>query len=139
MLTLKHLGRIESKDPYLGETLRAIQDAINQGHATVGVDPVGKYPAPKALTALAVSAAKGVFSITITDNANAHANLIYYAQADTQPSFATARTYSLGTSLNLDLNLGSQVLYWRAYARYPGSDPSPYTTFGSPTAVAGGN
>ena|SRR5271157_310251 len=136
MLRLPHLGRIKMKDPYLGETLENIQNAINQGHGTVGVDPTQPYPTPKALSSISVTAALGLFKITLVDSANNHENLNYFVQASVNPAFLNPRTYALGTSLTGDFNLGNQTLYWRAYAKFPGSAQSPYTNFGSP--VIGG-
>ena len=136
MLKLIHRDAIGMQDWRMGETLRQIEEAINQGHATVGVDATQPYPTPKALTSITVTGAAGLFTVTLVDNANNHANLNYFAQADTGPAFLTARTYALGTSLTGDFALGAgKTLYWRAYAKFPGSAQSPYTVFGAPTAV----
>jgi len=136
MLKLIHRDAIAQKDWRIGESLRQIEDAINQGHATVGVDPTQPYPTPAALTSISVTAAMGLFTITLVDNANNHENLNYFVQADSTPAFLNARTYALGTSLTLDLNLGNKTLYWRAYAKFPGSKQSPFTNLAS--AVIGG-
>lgn len=136
MLKLIHRDALGQKNWQLGETLLQIENAINQGHATVGVDPTQPYPTPKALSSISVTAALGLFKITLVDSANNHENLNYFVQASVNPAFLNPRTYALGTSLTGDFNLGNQTLYWRAYAKFPGSAQSPYTNFGSP--VIGG-
>ena|SRR5208283_51783 len=131
MLKLIHRDALGQKNWQLGETLLQIENAINQGHGTVGVDPTQPYPTPKALSSISVTAALGLFKITLVDSANNHENLNYFVQADSNPAFLNARTYALGTSLTGDFALGAgKTLYWRAYAKFPGSQPSPFTNFG---------
>jgi len=140
VLTLKHLGALEAQNPLLGETLRAIQVAINQGHATVGVDPTGKFPAPSPPSALAVTALNGWFDAVITDP-NPQRGVFYHIDFDTVASFPAPRTQFNGSSRTWYVQLGNQTLFWRVSSQYLGSDQSPYIYFGTqaiPTAVIGG-
>jgi hypothetical protein len=139
MLSLKHLGKLEAQDPYLGETLRAIQKAINQGHATAGVDPTGPFPTPAAPSSIIVTAANGWFDVSIMDS-NPQRGLVYFIDYDTNPNFPAARTEYRGPTRNWYVQLGNQTLYWRCHSQYLGSNPSPFTVFGgsTPTPVVGG-
>jgi hypothetical protein len=142
ILTLPHLGLIESKDVYLGETIRTIQNAINQHGITVGVDPMpaSTFPPPTAPTSLEVTAQNGFFDCIITD-ANPQRGVLYFLDWSTTANFAAPRTISLGPARTEYKQLGNQTLYWRAYSQYQGSNISGYTYFGTqaaPTPVVGG-
>ncbi len=139
MLRLPHLGRIETKDPYLAETLRSIQNAINQHGKVAGIDPAGVFPTPSAPTGITVTAANGWFDISVQDS-NPQRGLNYFVDYDTSPSFPAPRTIPLGPTRNDYKQLGNQTLYWRAHSQFQGSDPSPYTVLGgaTPTPVVGG-
>ena len=140
MLILPHLNTILRADPRTGETLKAIRDAINQGHATVGVDPTGPYPTPTAPASLAVTATGGWFDAIITD-ANPQRGLSYFLDWSTDAAFSLPRTEYLGPGRSKYIQLGNQTLFWRCYSQYFGSNISAYTYFGTqanPTAVVGG-
>jgi hypothetical protein len=140
MLTLKHLGDIERKDPLLGQTLRKILQAVNLHGQTAGIDPTGAFPAPAAPTSLSVTAANGFFDAVISDS-NPQRGVEYFLDWSTDPGFPAARTIPMGPTRTEYKQLGSQTLYFRCYSQYPGSNPSPYTYFGTqanPTAVVGG-
>lgn len=139
MLTLKHLGLIEAKDPYLGETLRSVQTAINQHGKTVGVDPTGAFPAPQAPVSIAVSAQNGFFDVVLTDS-NPVRGTEYWLEWDTNPNFPAPRPIHLVGARNWYGQLGNLTLYWRGAAQFFGSNLSPWTVYGgaTPTAVVGG-
>lgn len=139
MLTLPHLGIIERENPRLGETVRAIQTAINQHGVTVGVDPTGAFPTPAAPQAIAVSAANGFFDVVITD-ADPVRGVEYWLEWDTNPAFPAPRQIHLVAARNWYGQLGNQTLYWRAAKQYQGSNLSPWVVFGgaTPTGVVGG-
>lgn len=142
MLTLPHLGIIERNDPRLGETIRSIQNAINQHGTVSGVDPTAVYPTPDAPSSLSVTAANGFFDAVITD-ANPVRGVEYWLEWSTEASFSTATTRQihLVASRNWYGQLGNMTLYWRCFSQFPGSNPSGFTYFGTsakPTAVVGG-
>lgn len=142
MLTLPHLGLIERRDPFVGETFRTIQDAVNRAGITVGVDPspAATYPPPTAPTSLSVAAENGFFDCVITD-ANPQRGVVYFLDYSTTPNFGAPRTISLGPARTEYKQLGNQTLYWRCYSQFQGSNISGYTYFGTqaaPTPVVGG-
>ena|ERR1700680_733154 len=138
MLKLKHSGVI--RDPLLKEDLERIVTAVNQHAQTAGFDPTGPFPTPSAPTSLSVTALNGFFDAVISDS-NPQRGLEYFLDWDTAPGFPAARTIPLGPTRTEYKQLGNQTLYFRCYSQYRGSDPSPYTYFGTranPTAVVGG-
>lgn len=140
MLTLKHLGKLESQDPYLGETLRQIRDAINQHGVTAGIDPTGVFPTPTAPSTILVTQVAGGFDVSITD-ADPQRGLSYFLDFDTAASFPAPRTIPLHPTRNVYIPLGAGTYFFRCYAQYAGSHPSAYTVFGgtaTPQSVTGG-
>jgi hypothetical protein len=128
----------EDRDPYLYETLVKIVSAVNATSANAGVDPATPSPAPPAIAALKVQAANGWFDLAITDPAVTRPGLFYFAESDVTPAFSAPRVYFLGASRNLYVQLGNQMLYWRAYSQFVGSLASTPVTFGSPAAAVTG-
>jgi len=140
VLTLKNLGIYERSDPRLGETLRQIQDAINQHGQVAGIDPTGVYPTPAAPASLSVTGANGFFDAVITDP-NPVRGTEYWLEWSTSPSFLNPRQIHLVASRNWYGQLGNMTLYWRCFSQFQGSNPSGFTYFGTsanPTAVVGG-
>ena len=140
MLSLPHLGRIETQDPFLAETLRAIQTAINLHGKVVGVDPGGgAFPAPDAPNAISVVSVPTGLDVSITDN-NPQRGEIYFVDYALTASFAGARTEQLGASRNVILPVGATTWFVRCYSSLQGSEISPSTVFGgsNPQSVLGG-
>lgn len=139
MLTVAQLAPLKSRDPYLYETLVKIVAAVNAASQNAGVDPATPSPAPTPIAALKVQAANGWFDLAITDPGASRPGLFYFVESDVTPAFSAPRVYFLGASRNLYVQLGNQMLYWRAYSQYVGSLPSGPVTYGiPPVAVAGG-
>lgn len=140
MLTLKHLGWIENMYPsQMAETLRAIEDAINQHGTIAGIDPTGSFPAPTAPTSLAVTQVAGGFDVAISDS-DPRRGLSYFVEFSATAGFEAPRTVPLGPTRNVYLPFGAATYYFRCYAQYMGSDRSPYTVLGgtTPQSVTGG-
>lgn len=140
MLTLKHLGKIEAQDPYLGETLRSMQTAINLHGTIAGVDPSGgAFPAPDPPNAISVVSVPTGLDVSITDN-NPQRGEIYFVDYAPTASFAGARTEQLGASRNVILPVGATTWFVRCYSSLQGSEISGYTVFGgaNPQSVLGG-
>lgn len=140
MLTLPHLGRIESKDPYVAETFRSILAAINLHGTIVGVDPTGSFPAPDAPNAISVVSVANGLDVSITDN-NPQRGEIYFVDYAPVASFIGARTEQLGASRNVILPVGATTWFVRCYSSLQGSEISGYTVFGggTPQSVTGGS
>jgi hypothetical protein len=139
MLKIGQLAQIKSESPYVYEALTQLVNAVNAVGRATGVDPSGSISAPAPIGNLSVSAADGIFDLTITDNSSVHRGIFYFAESDTTPAFARPYVYFLGSSRSYRIALGNQTLYWRAYSQYLGSDPSAPVTFGTPPiAVTGG-
>jgi hypothetical protein len=150
MLTIPQIAQTRQISPYLYESLNQIVGAINSLAARTGVDaapaaqaPAGQsLPAPAAPASLTVSAASGAFNVTVGASPGATSAALYFLEAAGDPAFGAGDTtvYPLGSSLVANLSLGNETLYFRARAKYPDSDYSPYVVFGgsTPAAVTGG-
>jgi hypothetical protein len=150
MLDTASLGYLAIDNPVLYDWLVSLAGSFNQLQQQVGVDtaPAPQTSAAQALSApqppasLAVTAARGVFSIAIGASRGAAPSVQYFLESSSDATFpSTTVAYALGSTLSLSLNLGNAARYFRARAKYPSSNYSPYTYFGTaanPTAVAGG-
>jgi len=120
-----------------------IEDAINHLAVNAGVDANGaKLPPPRPLQAFNVqSDGNGTFHASISHDAQLNRGIAYFAEYDTDPSFAkphvvpmhTSRTMIPQTLPHKDGNGNVINYYWRAYAQYPGSDPGVKMNFGGTT------
>lgn len=146
MLTLKHLGLIEGSKSladvppaYLAETLRTLMNAHNVHGSISGIDPAGGvFPTPNAPTSIKVTSVGGGFDVSVVDAAPQR-GVYYFVEYDASPNFIAPRAVPMLTTRNVYLPLGTATYFFRAYAQYRGSNPSPYTVFGiPPTGVAGG-
>lgn len=139
MLKIGQLAQIKSESPYVYEALTQIVSAVNSLSRATGVDPAGSISPPAPVASLSVVAADGIFDLAITDHSAVNRGIYYFAESDTTPAFAAPYVHFLGSSRNLRVALGNQILYWRAYSQYLGSEPSEPVTFGTPPApVSGG-
>ncbi len=139
MLKIGQLAQIKAESPYVYEALTQLVNAVNAVGRATGVDPSGPINPPATIGSLSVTAAGGIFDLSITDNSAVHRGIFYFAESDTTPAFLRPYVHFLGSSRNYRIALGNQTLYWRAYSQYLGSDPSAPVTFGTPpTAVTGG-
>lgn len=127
---LPNMSHIMEKDPKLWEILTTIQNNLQ---ATT-------QPAPPEVSAIAVTAANGYFTIALTDNGKINSGLHYFIEYSPTADFQQPIVIDNGASRTAVLNLGNQTLFWRAYSQYltPFSPPSKPVTFGNPTGVIGG-
>lgn len=134
----------QQKDPRLGETLQAIQDAFNTMAQQAGISAQGQQITPTPPQQLNVTAAGGVYDIQIQDNAPSQTGIApdYFLEYSTTPGFVAPVVVHLGPARNHRVTLGNQTLYWRTYSQFGrASQPSSPTYFGTaqtPTPVAGG-
>lgn len=142
MLTLPHLGRIEAQDPYLGETLRKIQEHINLIATQTGTSGT-PLPAPPNIRSITVTAQNGQFNITLSDpdgQALQSLGIHYFLEWATDAAFSNPTVEDIGPSRGESLQLGNLTLYWRAYSQFRNSTISQKIVYGgtSPIAVVGG-
>ena len=139
MLKIGQLAQIKSDSPYVYEALTQLVSGVNAVGLATGVDPAGSLIAPATIGGLNVVAADGIFDLAITDHSAVRRGIFYFVESATTPAFSRPYVHFLGSSRNLRVAMGNQMLYWRAYSQYLGSDPSAPVTFGTPaTGVAGG-
>ena len=150
MLNIPLIAQTRQISPYLYESLNQIVGAINSLASQTGVDaapaaqaPAGQsLPAPAAPASLTVSASAGTFRITLGASPGSTSAALYFLEAAGDAAFGAGDTtvYPLGSSLVANLSLGNVTLYFRARAKYPDSDYSPYVIFGgsTPAGIVGG-
>jgi hypothetical protein len=140
MLTLQHLPYLKSKDPRLYETIRSIRNGILSLAQQAGIGASGRMPAPE-IQSISVTAANGIFSISVTDKSVTHLGISYFVEYADNPNFDNSHTLFMGPSRNENgLFLGSGTFYFRTFSQYQNSPPSPKVIFGgsTPAGVAGG-
>lgn len=140
MISLGQLKHIQRTDPRLYEAITSLQDSINKLNNYHGIDTSGNVKAPATIGGLNVTAANGVFRVTITDRSSVNKGITYFLEHDTSSSFPHPVTVDLGASRSWVDFLGSATFFFRAYSSYPLSPPSSAVVFGgaTPTGVAGG-
>lgn len=148
MLQIPQIAQTRQISPYLYEALQKIVGAVNSLGARIGVDPVPapqvatglNLPAPAAPGSLAVTAARGSFTIALGASAGATSAVGYFLESSASANFSAATVYPLSGATQATLSLGNVTLYFRARAKYPESDYSPYVIFGgaTPLGVTGG-
>lgn len=146
MHRVKNLDAITARDPYIGEALKDLAQAVNNMGQRVGTDPNGIFPTPQEISSISVVAANGVFDIQIVDDHLRSVGLpvpiTYFAEYSTDKNFINPPpiVVNMGPSRNKVIFLGSQTLFWRGYSQYFGSKPSPPVVFGGskPIGVVGG-
>jgi hypothetical protein len=150
MLNIPQIAETRQISPYLYESLNKIVGAVNSLAARVGVDaapaaqaPAGmSLPAPGAPASLAVTGAAGVFSVTLGASSGATSAALFFLEVSGDAGFSAGDTtvYPLGAALQANLALGNVTRYFRARAKYPESNYSPYVIYGgaTPAAVVGG-
>jgi hypothetical protein len=127
---LRNLDHHRVVDSKLWETLTDIQSHLR----------AASQPAPPQVSGIAVTAANGWFTVTLTDNGNVNSGIHYFIEYSTTAGFQQPVVIDNGASRTGVFNLGNQTLFWRAYSQYffPFSPPSAPIVFGAPTGVAGG-
>jgi hypothetical protein len=138
------------KDPEARESLRLIEQAINQGFSALGIDPLpsqqnptaqGGSPisAPRPPLALSVSSVAGGVLVQITANPANIKPVNYFVETSASASFTNITVYRFGLLQTDTINVGAATLFYRCRCQYFNSAFSSYTLFGNPTAVTGGS
>jgi hypothetical protein len=151
MLTVPQLEAVRADDPLVYEALKSVVAAVNSLGQRLNVDPHPasastsgmNLPPPAPPASIAVTGARGVFSVALAPGAGNTTPISYFVEAASDAVFSPANTviYPLGGARVANVALGNVTRYWRARAKYIESDYSPYVYFGTqaaPTAVVGG-
>jgi hypothetical protein len=151
MLTVPQLEAVRADDPLVYEALKSVVAAVNSLGQRLNVDPHPasastsgmNLPPPAPPASIAVTGARGVFSVALAAGAGNTTPISYFVEAASDALFSPANTviYPLGGALVANVALGNVTRYWRARAKYIESDYSPYVYFGTranPVAVVGG-
>lgn len=139
-ISLPHLPHIKNKDPLLHDTLVALRNGIESLAKQAGLGTAGQITQPT-IQSISVSAANGIFTVSIVDKSAAHLGVNYFIEYALNPNFTGAFTLFLGPSRDVNgWNLGNQTYYFRAFSQYQNSKPSPRVIYGgaTPLGVAGG-
>ena len=149
-LVLKNLTYIKSlvfpQAPELGtkmaELIESMSQWVNNIEQQTNSNATGEPNAPPPINSLNVTASNGHFQIAINhDNTQLYRGVNYFYEHSASPNFTNPHIVDMGTTRNHNLFLGNTTRYFRAYAAYPGSAPSPMVYHGSqasPRAVTGG-
>lgn len=140
MITLQHLPEIRRKDPKLGETIDDLRKAMLLLAQQAGIGVGGPIASPQ-IQNIFVTAANGVFSITVTDKSPTHLGINYFLEYADNANFNNSHTLFMGPSHSENgLFLGSGTFYFRAFSQYLNSAQSHKVTYGgtTPLGVSGG-
>lgn len=139
-IRVPNLPYIRRKDPRLGEAIDAIHQGIESLVERAGLGASGNILAPQ-IQSIAVTAANGIFSVSVTDKSATHFGINYFVEYADNPNFNNLHTLAMGPSRNANgLFLGSGTFYFRAFSQYLNSAASARVTYGGtiPLGVAGG-
>lgn len=138
------------KDPEAKESLRLIEQAINQLGNAIGIDPFPSQQnpvskagnaifAPQPPSAFSVTSVSGGVLVSITANPVNIKPVNYFVESSLTSNFADSTVYPLGILQAATINIGTATLFWRARCQAFTSQFSSYLPFGNPTAVTGGS
>ena len=140
-IRVPNLPYLKVKDQRLYETIVALHNGLESLVKQAGIGAGGNIT-PPTIQSISVSAANGIFHVSITDASANHFGINYFIEYADNPVFNNAKTEFLGPSRDKEgWNLGARTLYFRAFSQYQTSLQSPRVVFGgssAPTAVVGG-
>jgi hypothetical protein len=125
----------------LAQALKAIQSASNTIEKQTNTDVNANPSAPPAPTAVSVSAANGIFHVSVQHNGDFYRGVNYHAEYATDPNFTNPFPIDMGSSREWRGALGNENLHFRVAASYGHTPPSEWLYHGgasSPTMVTGG-
>lgn len=141
---VKNIDFLRTIDPTgkLYEALKSVQDEVNAQKSQTGATGLGTPSAPNQPIGLTVSAAGGIFQVSVSDNQQ---GVNYTLEYSAISSFSTYRQIYIGPAMSYRANLGNQMLFWRVRAGKPTSphgaplsSPTYFGTLAQPTPVQGG-
>lgn len=141
------LKKLKNDNPFLGNYLETMFDAVNVALNHMGIDIKGKQQPPAPIASLNVASGSDHVHVTINDPSTLNKNVQYMVEYSVgDPSFAQPHVEDLGASRGRVIALpaktalgATQTYYFRAYSQYAGSDPQTkkayFGSLGAPTAV----
>lgn len=139
------LTRLVQRDPELGTLLQKVINGVNTLADNTASSAVGRLSPPPPINAVNVRMAGEYAHVTLDHSGDIQQGVHYFVEAANNENFIGAHPIHFGTSrtrdpIHLAAKDGSgaaQKWYLRAYAQYPGSDPSEPVPYGgtSPTAI----
>jgi len=135
LLTPSQLADLKRKDPELFELLRSVVGAVNTFGVQMGVDPKPAnqvdvaiaLPAPRAPKSITVLVASPVVFVTLEPSPDATASAFYFVERSASAQFTAITRYALGHGLHLAAPEDVAPSFWRCFAKYQMSGPSPFT------------
>ena len=127
-----------------GTLIQKLIDSVNTLADNMASSAVGRLAPPPPINGLTVKVAGEYAHVTINHAGSIQQGIHYFVEAANNPAFAGAWPIHFGTSRTRDpIHLAAkddggnpQPWYLRAYAQYPGSDPTPATNYGGPEPTA---
>jgi hypothetical protein len=134
----RFLAELYAKDSVQGAFQQRIINAINKLGSALGANPVGKVQPPPAVNNINISTSGELVHVTLNHNQPVNKGINYFLERDTNPNFSNPHVIHMGPSRSAgpmslptkDSTGATHKYYFRAYAQYPGGDPSPHTVFG---------
>jgi hypothetical protein len=138
------LTRTIQKDAVLGGLFQKVQNAINTLASNTASSAVGRLAPPPPINGLSVSVGGEFAHVVIQHAGSIQQGIHYFVEAANNPNFSGAHPIHYGTSRTrdpihlaaLDASGNPQKWYLRAYAQYPGSDPSKPVVYGGASPIA---
>lgn len=132
------------KNPTEGTLLQKIITAVNTLADNTASSAVGRLAPPAPINGLSVKVYGEYAHVAINHSGEIQQGIHYFVEAANNPAFAGAWPIHFGTSRTRDpIHLAAlddggdpQTWYLRAYAQYPGSDPTEPTNYGGPQPTA---
>lgn len=142
----KSLARLTQQDPFNGNLVQKIINAVNNLAKNVGVSTIGKLDPPPPIDNIQVNGtySNGVLTCpsehlhwTMTHNQEIQKGVQYITEIANEPNFLQPHIVDHGCSRSGFLHLAAndnnnvqQTYYLRSYAQYHGSDAQKPTVFG---------
>jgi len=148
------LAKLNQTDPFMGSIFQRVIDGVNSLAQNSSVGANGEIDPPSTPDAISVKNSGEMYHVQITHNSPVNRNVSYFTEASNNPQFAQPIVIDHGTSRTSHpftlptfpdgAPTASSVphnWYFRSYAQYPGSKPSPPAVLGgatNPTAMTSG-
>lgn len=129
------------RDAAQGTLIQKLITAVNSLADNGGYSAVGRPPAPPPINAINVKTGGEYAHVTIDHSGEIQQGVHYFVEVANNSNFIGAHPIHFGTSRTRDpIHLAplddagnAQSYYMRAFAQYPGSDPSQPVNYGGPT------
>jgi hypothetical protein len=139
------LTKLTQENPALGALVQKIINGVNTLADNTASSATGRSSVPPNINSLNVKMAGEFAHVTIDHSGPIQQGIHYFVEAANNENFSNAHPIHFGTSRTRDpIHLAAlddagnpQKWYLRAYAQYPGSNPSTPVNYGgeAPTAI----